>query len=104
MAGIDALEEGNSQDKDFKCQGLRNWREVKTLALFIARKQLKAKKTYATGAERFDLGPLRLPLDRMEKGWSESEIKDMKAESQLTTVEVSRSMPMIQTRFRLEKY
>lgn len=47
--------------------------------------------------------PLRLPLDRMEKGWSESSIQDMKAESQLTTVEVSRSMPMRKTRFSLEK-
>ena len=83
---------------------------MKTLALFLARKQakageLKAKNKSATGAERLDLGmqPLRLPLDRMEKGWSESSIQDMKAESQLTTVEVSRSMPMRKTRFSLEK-
>ncbi|KAK8989177.1 hypothetical protein V6N11_063615 [Hibiscus sabdariffa] len=46
----------------------------------------------------FGMQPLRLPLDRMEKDWSESSIQDMKAESQLTTVEVSRSMPMRKTR------
>ena len=37
----------------------------------------------------------------MGKGRSESSIQDMKAESQLTTVEVSRPMPMIKTRFSL---
>ncbi|KAK8501991.1 hypothetical protein V6N12_019724 [Hibiscus sabdariffa] len=40
----------------------------------------------------FGMQPLRLPLDRMEKDWSESSIQDMKAESQLTTVEKEKAL------------
>lgn len=45
--------------------------------------------------------PIIVPVQGLKRKQKLAVEKDMKAESQLTTVEVSRSMPMRKTRFSL---